>query len=180
MSDKLENFISANRKDLDDRTPSGNVWDNVEAALTGKKKKKTILAPIIKWSMAAAAILIAAMIIYVMPAKKTDPGNEVLNTDNIESPDLPEVRAFAKIIVLKQEELKQISLEQPELYSKFTKDIIQLDSSYNALKNQLSVTPNKEMLIEAMIQNLQLQLSVLNQQLNIIKEIKQLQTNKKV
>jgi len=36
------------------------------------------------------------------------------------------------------------------------------------------------MLIEAMIQNLELQLNVLNQQLNIIKEIKQLKTNKKV
>ncbi|MFT3908645.1 MAG: hypothetical protein QM737_04420 [Ferruginibacter sp.] len=180
MSDKLENFISENRKDFDDKSPSGNVWDNVEAALTGKKKKKAVLAPIIKWSMAAAAILIIGVVIYLIPAKKTNTGNDVLNTDNIESPDLPEVRAFAKIIVSKQEELKQIAKEQPELYNKFTKDIIQLDSSYNALKNQLSVTPNKEMLVEAMIQNLQLQLSVLNQQLNIIKEIKQLKTNKKV
>ena len=56
---------------------------------------------------------------------------------------------------------------------RFTKDIDQLDSSYNILKNQLSATPNRELLLEAMIQNLQLQLNVLNQQLNIIHQIKQ-------
>jgi len=48
-----------------------------------------------------------------------------------------------------------------------------LDSSYNSLKNQLNATPNREMLLEAMIQNLQLQLNVLNQQLNIINQIKE-------
>ena len=88
-------------------------------------------------------------------------------------PGTPEVNEFAKMIVLKQEELKQVSKEQPELYSKFTKDITQLDSSYNTLKNKLGVTPNREMLIEAMIQNLELQLNVLNQQLGIIHQIKQ-------
>jgi hypothetical protein len=48
-----------------------------------------------------------------------------------------------------------------------------LDSSYNTLKDQLSATPNREMLLEAMVQNLQLQLNVLNQQLNIIHQIKE-------
>jgi hypothetical protein len=47
-----------------------------------------------------------------------------------------------------------------------------LDTTYITLKKQLSIAPNKELLIEAMIQNLQLQLQVLNQQLNIINQIK--------
>ena len=56
-------------------------------------------------------------------------------------------------------------------------DITQLDSSYKSLESQLSTTPNRELLIEAMIQNLQLQLNVLNQQLNIINQIKQSKSN---
>jgi phage shock protein A len=79
---------------------------------------------------------------------------------------------FVKMIDTKQEELKALAKEQPELYQQFATAINQLDSSYNTLKNQLSATPNREMLLEAMIQNLQLQLNVLNQQLNIIHQIK--------
>jgi hypothetical protein len=41
------------------------------------------------------------------------------------------------------------------------------------LKNQLPVNPNREQLLEGMIQNLRLQTELLNQQLNIIKLIKQ-------
>ena len=83
-----------------------------------------------------------------------------------------QMNQFVKMIDTKQEELKTLAKEQPELYQKFTIAINQLDSSYNTLKNQLSSTPNTEMLLEAMIQNLQLQLNVLNQQLNIIHQIK--------
>src|SRR5207342_466801 len=92
--------------------------------------------------------------------------------------DEPQVNEFAKLVALKQEELKALAPEQPELYQQFSTDINQLDSSYKSLKNQLGATPNREMLIEAMIQNLQLQLNVLNQQLNIINQIKQSKSNK--
>jgi septal ring factor EnvC (AmiA/AmiB activator) len=173
MSDNLEKFISGNRKEFDDKIPSKQSWDNIEAALTGKKKKKTLFRPTIKWSIAAAAMLVAGIYFYIKSDKKASDSNGIVKTEMNEVPDAPKVNEFAKMIVLKQEELKQLAKEQPVLYNKFTKDIIQLDSSYNALKNQLSITPNKEMLVEAMIQNLQLQLSVLNQQLNIIKQIKQ-------
>jgi len=85
----------------------------------------------------------------------------------------PQVNQIARLVAMKQEELKAMAPEQPELYRQFTTDITQLDSSYHSLKSQLNASPNPEMLIEAMIQNLQLQLNVLNQQLNIINQIKQ-------
>ena len=84
-----------------------------------------------------------------------------------------QMNQFVQLIGLKQDQLKTLAKEQPELYKKFTSAINQLDSSYNTLKNQLSSTPNRELLLGAMIQNLQLQLNVLNQQLNIINQIKE-------
>jgi hypothetical protein len=133
--------------------------------------------PLFKWSMAAAAMLIIGTFIYFQYNKKVVETPAVVKTENdinkLAPEYAPQVNEFAKLIDMKQEELKLLSKEQPQLYHKFTTDIIQLDSSYNALKNQLSVSPNKEMLLEAMIQNLQLQLNVLNQQLNIIQQIKQ-------
>jgi hypothetical protein len=169
----LEKFIGDNRKEFDDKVPSAKTWSHIEAAITGKKKKKAIFLPTFKWAMATAAMLIVALVFWLKFDKKIDQKNDVVQATTTEIPGSTEVNEFAKVIVLKQEELRQISKEQPELYNKFTIDITQLDSSYKALKQQLDVTPNKEMLVEAMILNLQLQLSVLNQQLSIIKQIKQ-------
>jgi septal ring factor EnvC (AmiA/AmiB activator) len=176
MSNKLKNFISDNRKAFDDERPSEKVWENIEASFTEKKKKKFILTPLYKWSMAAAAMLILASGAYFIFLKKPVETTIVAKTEpdvNALDPEIgPQINQFVKMIDAKQEELKALAKEQPELYQQFTTAINQLDSSYNTLKNQLSATPNKEMLLEAMIQNLQLQLNVLNQQLNIIHQIK--------
>ncbi len=182
---KLEKFIESNRDGFDDKMPSAKVWDNIEAAIIKKETRKSILTPFYKWSMAAGILLLTGVSVLVMMNNKKPTELPVAkNSTDIDSSiykaapeEAPQMYQFAKLIEVKQEELKVLSKEQPELYQKFTKDITQLDSSYIALKNQLNVTPNKEMLIEAMIQNLQLQLNVLNQQLNIINQIKNSKSN---
>jgi septal ring factor EnvC (AmiA/AmiB activator) len=178
MSNKLKKFIWDNRKEFDSDTPSAKVWENIETSFSSKKKKKkSILTPFYKWTMAAAALLILATGIYFIAFKKPVETTVVAKTDTdintVDPAYASEINQFAKMIDTKQEELKVLAKEQPELYKEFTSAINQLDSSYNTLKNQLSATPNREMLLEAMIQNLQLQLNVLNQQLNIIHQIKE-------
>jgi hypothetical protein len=185
MSRKLEKFIGDHRNEFDDAIPSGKVWENIESGFTGKKKQKAIAMPLYKWSIAAAILITAGLTIFlVLNNKKTIPQitagtkNDPATDINTIAPEYaPQVNEFAKLVALKQEELKALAPEQPELYQKFSTDINQLDSSYKSLKNQLGATPNREMLIEAMIQNLQLQLNVLNQQLNIINQIKQSKKN---
>jgi hypothetical protein len=177
MSNKLKKFIWDNRAAFDDNAPSEKVWQNIEAAFTTKQKKKFILKPLYKWSMAAAAVLVVSLGVYFFMNRNkntvTEYAGNTIAPDMITTSDAPEVGQFAKMIALKQEELRSLAKDQPELYQQFTRDINQLDSSYNILKNQLSATPNRELLLEAMVQNLQLQLNVLNQQLNIIHQIKQ-------
>ena len=122
-------------------------------------------------------MLVIALSVYFFSAKKAvEPAVVAAAETDINklAPEYaPQMNQFVKMIDTKQEELKTLAKEQPELYQQFTTAINQLDSSYNTLKNQLSATPNREMLLEAMIQNLQLQLNVLNQQLNIINQIKE-------
>lgn len=177
MSNKLKNFISDNRKAFDDEIPPGKVWENIEASFTGEKKKKFILTPLYKWSMAAAAMLVITVGIYFFGNKKTVTPETVVTAENdinkLAPEYAPQMNQFVKMIDNRQEELKSLTKDQPELYQQFSTAINQLDSSYNNLKNQLNATPNREMLLEAMIQNLQLQLNVLNQQLNIINQIKE-------
>jgi hypothetical protein len=182
---KLEKFIENNRNGFDDKVPSAKVWDNIEAAIIKKETKKVILTPFYKWSIAAGIlVLISVSVFLMMNNGKQTPLPVAKNSTDIDSSiykmapeEAPQMYQFAKLIEVKQEQLKVLSKEQPQLYQKFAKDITQLDSSYIALKSQLNVTPNKEMLIEAMIQNLQLQLNVLNQQLNIINQIKNSKSN---
>jgi len=186
MSRKLEKFIGDHRNEFDDAVPSNKVWENIAGGFGKKNEKKSILAPMYKWSIAAALLITAGIIIFLMlnnkkitPESIAGTSKDTINNDiNTDAPEyVPQVNEFAKMVLLKQEELKALAPEQPALYQKFSTDINQLDSSYKSLKTQLSTTPNRDMLIEAMIQNLQLQLNVLNQQLNIINQIKQSKKN---
>ena len=177
---RLEDFINENREAFDDELPSEKVWKGLEAGIPVTQAKIIKLTPLLKWGIAASLLLVTATVAFFIVHKPVNTG--VTAAANIDtSTDIaaiapeaaPEVNQFAKLIALKQEELKTLAKEQPELYQKFTTDITQLDSSYRDLKNQLNIAPNKEMPIEAMVKNLQLQLNVLNQQLNIIDQIKQ-------
>ena len=182
MGRKLEKFVGDNRNEFDDKMPSDKVWENLAAGLASKKQKKFILRPLYKWSVAAAILITAGIAIFLVVNMSKRNNHDFVTTAKVDTVNdingiapeyAPEVNEFAKLVVLKQEELKALAPEQPELYRRFTTDINQLDSSYISLKSQLGATPNREVLIEAMIQNLQLQLNVLNQQLNIINQIKQ-------
>lgn len=179
---RLEKFINENRNAFDDEVPSNKIWQGVESAISEKKKSKLVsMTSGFKWSIAAAVVILAGLGIFfkmqqttpAIDTVKVKPDTTATAEIAVITPDeSPEVNQFAKLIALKQDELKKLAKEQPELYQKFTKDINQLDTTYITLKKQLSSTPNKELLIEAMIQNLQLQLQVLNQQLHIINQIK--------
>jgi hypothetical protein len=78
---------------------------------------------------------------------------------------------YAKLVEIKHKELKKIQRDEPLLYKQFAGDVNRLDSVYHSLQDQLPKNPNREQLLEAMIQNLQLQMRLLNHQLDIIKQI---------
>jgi hypothetical protein len=82
-----------------------------------------------------------------------------------------EMYHFAKLVEIKERELKSIEKEEPLLYKQFSADVNKLDSVYHSLENELATKQNSEELLEAMIQNLQLQMGLLNHQLRIIKQI---------
>jgi hypothetical protein len=80
---------------------------------------------------------------------------------------------YAKIVEIKQRELKILAKDEPQVYQQFSDDLGKLDSVYHKLEFHLSKKQNSEQLLEAMIQNLQLQMQILNKQLHIIKQLNQ-------
>jgi len=183
MSNRLEKFIQDNREAFDSDEPRQQLWRNLQEQIGESKKDERVLhLNFLRWTAAAAvAIMVLGMFLYVhhtpdiptvadvdKPVGPVTP-DQVLNELNPSYAQ--EVYHFTQLIELKQNELKQIEKEHPELYHQFVRDINKLDSSYQALKMELPRNANRELLLEAMIQNLKLQSNLLNQQLFIIKKI---------
>jgi hypothetical protein len=199
MSKGLEQFMRDNRDQFDTDEPGDQVWKKLEEQLreknqTGKKQmtkdRQIILIKILRWSAAAAILILAGIGIFSLLNNRPVNGNDLVkhpteNTPGGNDPILKkinpgyarEVAQFTQLIELKQNELKEIEKENPNLYKKFVADINKLDSSYKALKKELPENPNREQLLEAMIENLRLQTEILNQQLSIINQIKASKSN---
>ena len=182
MSSRLENFIRDHRDEFDGNEPDPLLWKKLQQQLnSGDGDKKIYRLAIMRWTaIAAAAILVTFGVFYF--ANKPDQNNLVARNSAAQMNDIitainpdyaKEVYHFTELIELKQTELKKVEKEQPALYKEFVGDITALDSSYNALKKELPQNPNREQLLEAMIENLRLQTDLLNHQLLIIKKIKQ-------
>ncbi len=179
MKSRFEQYIEQHRDEFDSEDPSPAGWQKLQAKFSGKNK------PVIKhlffksWLIAAAMTGIAALLVFsLIKSPSADPlaiapapNNALLN--EINPTYAKEVYHFTQLIEIKQNELKKMQKADPVLYNQFIKDITRLDSSYNALQTQLPENPNREQLLEAMIQNLRLQADLLNEQLVIIQKIKQ-------
>jgi hypothetical protein len=204
MSNRLEQFINDNRNQFDSDEPGEQVWKKLQQQLTAEKNQhanhnsqsaiikkpkgqKAIVFALVRWSAAAAIIVLAGVGVYSLLNKPLPQDPLVKNNQPAVDSPAPagdailkdinptyakEVYHFTQLIELKQNELKEIEKEHPNLYKKFVSDINKLDSSYNALKSELPANPNREQLLQAMIENLRLQTEILNQQLNIINQIK--------
>lgn len=82
-----------------------------------------------------------------------------------------ELYHYVRLIEIKQGQMKELKKTEPELYKEFSKDAEMLETSYDALKAQLSKGVNSEKLLEAMIGNLKMQADLLNKQLGILKQV---------
>lgn len=181
MSDNLEKFVRTNRREFDTENPSASVWEKIEATIPKKQTKRFSLRDIYKWSAAAAIVFIALTSVYFLVIRKNShdgqrPNDPIakVNPDEIKNmtPDhAAEFKAVYRSIGERQIQLKSVTANQPALYKQFQEDLRALDSSYQALKKQAEQSPNKDLIVEAMIQNLRLQAELLSRQLMIFNQI---------
>lgn len=188
MSTRFEQFMRDHRDEFDSEEPAPQIWSKLERELTPTPQQKggrMITMKILRWSAAAAILMLAGYGVFhlfnpqkgndpqvaVQPGKNNQASGDVLLKD-IDSTYAKEMYHFTQLIELKQHELKQIEKDNPALYKQFLSDITRLDSAYKGLQQELPTNPNREQLLEAMIQNLRLQTELLNQQLQVIQQIK--------
>ncbi len=187
MSSNLEKFINRHRSDFDSEHPSEDVWEKIESTIPVKKEANRFsIRDIYKWTAAAAIsciVLTSVYFLYIRQQRK-----EITRTEQQDNgPDhlsgiAPEYTAEVKqaflAIQTRREELKDATAGRPELYKQFSDDLRMLDSSYRMLQTQAAQSPNRDVIMKAMIQNLQLQAELLYRQLMITNEIKNNKTQK--
>jgi predicted aconitase len=192
MKNNFEKFVQKNRRDFDSEVPGDKVWENIEKNIPVKKEAKHFsINDIIKWSAAAAILFATLTAVYFIYIKKNNPEKPVIAVNppaagnNVNQDDISglapeqaaEIKEIYNSIANGQQELKTAASGQPRLYQQFLSDLAVLDSSYRSLRKQALVTPNRDVIIKAMMQNLQLQAELIYRQLMITNEIKKQKTN---
>ena len=177
MSKRLEDFIEQHREAFDSELPPARIWKSIEQAPLRKPKAKMV-----HWftrtRIAASLLVIAnAAVLFFLLQRNTPPAVQPVNapTEQTSSSHTyeQELEQISAVVKVKQAGLKEIASTNPVLYKTFMQALNQLSSTYQDLEKQLQSNPNKEALLEAMIQNLSLQQELLNQQLSIYQKIKQ-------
>jgi hypothetical protein len=187
---KLDKFIQQHRHQMDAAPTPPAVWEKVAATLPQKKKGRVIaVSTLYKWAAAAiitGAIATGAYFYFQKSSTEvpvaTAPEKQDTNTpQNIyQAGDFRDIApeysqqadAMINTINSQQKKLEVEASTAPELYKQFAADISTLDSSYRVLEAQAMQTPNRDVIIKAMLQNLQLKAELLSRQLMITNQFK--------
>ena len=164
MGDQFERFIQAHRDDFDESSRLDELqrWKKIESRIQSENKFQVGYL----WKIAAAFFLISTVWLMVdrfLPAE---------NEQSAQMMEFMQVEAFyTNLIKQKQAELK--SYDQVLLTDEFLADVERLDSMYLQLKKTYETSANDELILDAMINNLQLRIEILSQQLTILNTLKQ-------
>ncbi len=180
MHKDLEKFISDNRDDFDDKSPSYELWNKIEQHLSDKQPISTpILKPVYKrrffriGSIAASAVLLVGigLVIGLSIAKEKVPDKIVTQIE----PDYQDATQFYERQVSQK---KAILASYPET-GDVNAELANIDQIIEELKQELLAAPksSREQIVKTMIENHQAKLNILNQVLEHIQQENSLKNN---
>jgi hypothetical protein len=193
MKDNLKRFVRDNREEFDTHEPKDDLWEKICAQLPESKlieaqatqiqvPPKTGRFPFsaftqLNWRVAASVALVIGLgwTAYTVNHQYalTEQPEVALNSPSYAR----QVSQYTELVENKRAELRDMTESDPALYKEFAVELDQLERSYQNLKADLPKNPNQEVVIQAMIQNLEWQIDLLNQQLNVLQRIKQSKNN---
>ena len=177
--DRLEQFILENREGFDHLEPDYKVLERIQKDLGSDKKSDGGFNFNYVWRAAAVILLGVSAFLFVERQQMMDPERAVATVEDI-NPEFYEAEGyFIQMINEKSAVIREYQAEYPDLIQDFETDIQKLDEMYANLKDELK-KENTEQVVDALIQNLQLRIDVLNQQLMILENIRKAQNNEDV
>jgi hypothetical protein len=186
MKDKLKDFVNEHREEFDSFEPRPDLWQDISKELPQKKTARVISLTYARmWQYAAVVVLLIAAVFVIRQYIPTSSGGLVpppTTTASLEkiAPQMAEVeRYYTSLINERKTQMRSFDLKSLGINDNLQQDIAGLDSAYARLKTELLTTPNKEQIMDAMIQNLQLRMEILNQQLKTLEEIRKIKQETK-
>ncbi|MBN1599431.1 MAG: hypothetical protein JW894_14145 [Bacteroidales bacterium] len=168
MKDKLEDFVRSHNTEFDLNEPDQDLWKGIEKRISKKKH--------LSWhyymSRAAVVTVIFGASLLVQRIWIGREG-KVAETKEAEI-NIPELREaemyYLGMINAKLEEVKPFLSKYPSLEEELNTDLSELDSICNGLKKDLKDNIANHEVIEAMIQNYRLRITMLEDMLMFLEE----------
>ncbi|MEM8894154.1 MAG: hypothetical protein AAGC88_06220 [Bacteroidota bacterium] len=178
--DKLEEFIRKNQDEFDETPNESRIWNAIEDQLeSGAVDRAEVQNTPSRakdygqlWKIAAMLLLMLSSVLAYLQWHSSN------NDDTSFDPEFANAEMYYnQMIDQKKEEIRAYTVSNPELGRSFSSDVEHLDQMYEELKQQANATGSQEMVINAMIQNLQLRIEILNQQIKVLEQIKNKEQN---
>ncbi len=165
--DNLEEYIMKHREELDRRNPSSGVWRKI------RKELKTGRIP--GWISIAAmiAVVLGTALLFLKPAYRAersgDPNSfQALMKNNTQ---LRETEIYYNNLANTiYGEVNPMLAKNPEIRKELFSDISQIDSICSEIKKDLKDNVDNQDVIEALIQNYRIKISMLEDMLKMLKE----------
>ena len=155
MKDELEDFVKRNRPAFDDREPSPEIWNRIDASLGGRGKRW--LDSVVLWR--AAAIFFMALSAFLLIPRGSE---RIQNAQALK--EFSDVEAFYTQQISNKVEMIGEFAGNDGLNG-FTHDFQQLEAMYHVLKEEMKARPSKQVK-DALVLNLLVRIDLLNKQLH--------------
>ncbi|HLX90675.1 MAG TPA: hypothetical protein VKR32_03275 [Puia sp.] len=189
MSTDFEDFLDANKDRLDKGSPQPETWRKLEQRLVAYHQKKRNTR-VIRMRLAAAASTLAIVGLTVLlvferhknfakietaAVQGTDSNASVFNTDNlrnfVDQKTMQSLVRYTSAITEKQQQIKQLLSSNPQLYGDFVIAMHSLDQLFRELELAIANSPNRQSILQSMIENLQLRETILDNQLQLLNNL---------
>jgi len=183
--DKLEEFIVRNREEFDDLVPDPRVWDKIQDNIEPANKVNWMG---MIWKAAAVLVIFTASYFFhdFMDKNQISRQSAIITEDETEPESAETVQMlleaeayYTSQINTRKEEVFLLAGNNPALISDINLEFEELDQVLEELKNDLKDFTATEEIIEAMIQNYRLKLTILEDMLIQLKTAQQSEKNEK-
>lgn len=162
--ENIEKFILNNRKELDPYDPDPRVWDRINSSLQHRKRI------LITWISAAAVIIAAlggALILYT----HNNQTNPAYFSSRAQEQEIRETEIFySSQLNSLFREAEPLLTNQPEIRNELYSDMERIDSLCTEIKKDLRDNISNQEVIEALVQNYRIRISILEDMLTVLRE----------
>ncbi len=164
--DKLEEYIRENREDFDKYNPSPGIWNKIKNEIRRTKSFS------FRWiSIAAMVMVILGISVVLQKRGYFLPEGSNQKTSFTSDPQIKETEIYYNNLVNSlYRETTPLLTGNPEIQQELVADIAHLDSICSEIKKDLKDNVANKEVVEALIQNYRLKISILEDMLVVLKE----------